>query len=76
MSRDNPVVAAVIVTLHNILCVSASEDKADRIAEDVVDYMLERHKDAEWQDLYLACQKVQAAFLRKASERLRAALGR
>jgi pyrimidine deaminase RibD-like protein len=76
MSRDNPVVAAVIVTLHNILCVSASEDKADKIAEEVADYMLEKYKDAEWQDLYLACQKVQAAFLRKASERLRGALGR
>jgi len=30
----------------------------------------------EWQDLYLACSKMQNVFLRKASERLRAALGR
>jgi hypothetical protein len=76
MSRDNPVVAAVIMTLHNILCISASEDRADKIAAEVVDYMLNRYKDAEWQDLYLACSKIQTTFLEKASERLMNALRR
>jgi hypothetical protein len=76
MSRDNPVVAAVIMTLHSIMCISADEDRASRIAEEVADYMLEKYKDAEWQDLYLACSKIQNMFLRKASERLRGALGR
>jgi hypothetical protein len=74
VSRDNPVVAAVIMTLHNILCISASEDRADKIAAEVVDYMLERYKDAELQDLYLACQKIQAMFLERASKRLKSVL--
>jgi hypothetical protein len=71
---NNPVVAAVVATLHNLLCITASEGRASRIAEEAVDFMLEKNRGAELQDLYLAAFMFYPVFLRKVGERFRSTL--